>query len=105
MLSRSDELILLAVWKLGDDAYGASVLDYLQIRTSKEWSITGVYAPLRRMAGKGLLRSSTGLPTPERGGRRKRMYELTAKGVQALQFARSEYESMWVGVPSLEITK
>ncbi len=105
MLSRSDELILLAVWKLRDDAYGASVLDYLQIRTSEEWSIAGVYAPLKRMASKGLLRSYTGLPTPERGGRRKRMYELTAKGVQALQLARSEYESMWVGVPSLEIAK
>lgn len=98
-LSRSDELILLAVWKLGDDAYGASILDYLQQETGREWSIAGVYAPLKRMAGDGLLRSRTGRPTPERGGRRKRVYELTAHGVRALQNARAEYESMWSGLP------
>ena len=97
-MSRSDELILLAVWKLGGDAYGASILDYLQRQTVREWSIAGVYAPLKRMAKNGLLRSITGRPTPERGGRRKRVYELTAKGVRTLQASHSEYESMWAGV-------
>lgn len=100
-MSRSDELILLAVWKLGDDAYGASILDYLQHETNREWSIAGVYAPLKRMAGDGLLRSRTGHPTPERGGRRKRLYELTANGVRALRTARAEYESMWEGLPAV----
>ncbi len=103
MLSRSDELILLAVWKLKDDAYGASVLDFLQQNTNEDWSIAGVYAPLKRMAGKGLLLSSTGLPTRERGGRRKRLYELTAKGVNALQTSRSEYEAMWTCLPNLKL--
>jgi len=104
MLSRSDELILLAVWKLQDDAYGASVLDHLQQKTAEEWSIAGVYAPLKRMASRGLLRSSTGWPTPERGGRRKRLYQLTAKGVALLQDSRAEYESMWSRLPDLGLS-
>ena len=99
MLSRSDELILLAVWKLQDDAYGASVLEYLQGHTQHDWSIAGVYAPLKRLARKGLLRSSTGAPTSERGGRRKRMYSLTGKGVSVLQASRREYDAMWQGLP------
>ncbi len=100
-MSRSDELILLAVWKLQDDAYGASVLDHLQQSTSEEWSIAGVYAPLKRLARAGLLRSHTGRPTAERGGRRKRMYRLTANGVAALERSRAEYESMWQDVSAL----
>ena len=100
-MSRSDELILLAVWKLQDDAYGASVLDHLQQSTSEEWSIAGVYAPLKRLTREGLLRSQTGRPTAERGGRRKRMYRLTAKGVAALEQSRAEYEAMWRDVSAL----
>jgi len=99
MLSRSDELILLAVWKLQDEAYGASVLEYLQRRTHHNWSIAGVYAPLKRLNRSGLLRSHTGAPTSERGGRRKRMYTLTGKGVAALQASRREYDAMWQGLP------
>lgn len=100
-MSRSDELILLAVWKLQENAYGASVLDHLQQSTSEEWSIAGVYAPLKRLTRAGLLRSHTGHPTAERGGRRKRMYRLTAKGVQALEHARAEYDAMWRDVSGL----
>lgn len=100
-MSRSDELILLAVWKLQDDAYGASVLDHLQQSTSEEWSIAGVYAPLKRLTREGLLRSHTGRPTAERGGRRKRMYQLTAQGVTALEQSRAEYEAMWRDVSGM----
>jgi len=96
-------MILLAVWRLQDDAYGASVLKYLQEKTSDEWSIAGVYAPLKRLASYGLLRSSTGLPTHERGGRRKRMYRLTEPGYHSLKNAQAEYESMWIGLPTLKL--
>jgi len=102
-MSRSDEMILLAVWKLQDDAYGASVLKYLQERTSEDWSIAGVYAPLKRLTSLGLLRSFTGLPTHERGGRRKRMYNLTVPGYRSLKRAQAEYESMWIGLPTLKL--
>ena len=100
-LSRSDEFILLAVWKLQHDAYGASVLEYLERNTSSAWSIAGVYAPLKRLARKGLLRSRTGAPTPERGGRRRRCYELTPLGRRALVASRQEFEAMWASVPAL----
>ena len=101
-MSRSDELILLAVWKLQDEAYGASVLDYLVAHTKEDWSIAGVYAPLKRLNAMGLLTSSTGKPTPERGGRRKRLYSLTGLGKRALHESKAEYLRMWQGLPALE---
>ncbi len=101
MITRSDEYILLAVWRLentDEGAYGSSVLDFLESFTDSSWSLAGVYAPLRRMAGFGLLLSSTGLPTPHRGGRRKRLYTVTAQGQRVLHNARSEYSRMWIDV-------
>ena len=101
MITRSDEYILLAVWRLentDEGAYGSSVLDFLESFTDSSWSLAGVYAPLRRMARHGLLLSSTGLPTPQRGGRRKRIYTVTTQGQLVLNNTRSEYSRMWTGI-------
>ena len=103
MLSRSDELILLAVWKLQHDAYGATVLEYLEKNTTETWSIAGVYAPLKRLSKLGLLSSRTGLPTAARGGRRKRLYLLTAQGVRSLEACRKEVDFLWQAVADLPI--
>jgi PadR family transcriptional regulator len=104
MLTRSDELILLTVWRLQNDAYGASVHEYLLKQTGQDLSIAGVYAPLKRMTRQGLLRTRDGAPTPQRGGRRRRMYRLTALGVKALNASRTEFEAMWAGLPRLEVS-
>ena len=103
LLSRSEELLLLAVWRLQDDAYGAAIRDYLSRETGEDWSVGAVYAPLDRLARRGLLRSWMGEPTPERGGRAKRYFKLTTAGVAALSRLRSIQEKMWSGLPALNL--
>lgn len=101
LLSRSEELLLLAVWRLQEEAYGAAIRNHLSDVTGEDWSIGSVYAPLDRLARKGFIRSYMGAPTPERGGRSKRFFRLTAEGVAALNRARALHESMWQGLPQL----
>ena len=103
MLSRTEELLLLAVWRLQSDAYGAGIRDYLVDRTDEDFSIGVVYSTLDRLARKGLLRASLGEPTPERGGRAKRYFHLTEKGVGALNHTRGVSEGLWSGLPDLDL--
>lgn len=100
-LSYHEELVLLAVWRLQDDAYGATIRALLEERTGESWSIAGVYGPLKRLSKRGLVTTRTGLPTPERGGRSKRYYSLTRPGVAAVTHARQVRESLWSGLPNL----
>ena len=99
MLTRAEELILLAVWKLQHEAYGASIRTHLSNRTGDDWPIATVYTPLDRLAKKGMLSTRVGAPTGERGGRSRKLYTLTAKGVKAVQHARTVTESMWQDLP------
>lgn len=101
MLSKHEELILLAVWRLQEDAYGATIRSLLQETTGEDWSIAGVYGPLKRLARAGLVSTRAGLPTPERGGKSKRYYQLTRSGVAALIHARAVREELWAGLPRL----
>ena len=101
LLSRSEELILLAVWRLQENAYGAAIRGHLSEVTGEDWSIAGVYGPLDRLAAKRLVRTHMGEPTPERGGRSKRFFELTATGVTALNTVRSVQQTMWKDLPGL----
>ena len=101
LLSRSEELLLLAVWRLQDGAYGAAIRNHLTDVTDEDWSIGSVYGTLDRLARQGFVQTFMGAPTPERGGRSKRFFELTAEGVGALNSVRSVQESMWQGLPTL----
>jgi PadR family transcriptional regulator PadR len=100
-LTRNEELILLAVWRLQQDAYGAAIHDHLSEATGDKWSIAGVYNPLNRMARAGLVMTRVGPPTPERGGRSKRYFYLTKKGLSALNANRAVANRMWAGLPKL----
>jgi DNA-binding PadR family transcriptional regulator len=95
LLSRTEELVLLAVWRLQKRAYGAAVLDDLTSATGEDWSIGVVYQTLDRLARKGLLKSRIGEPTPERGGRSKRYFEVTTSGVKALGRVRGVQNALW----------
>jgi len=99
MLTRAEEMILLAVWRLQDDAYGASVRNFLTDVTNQDWPIATVYTPLDRLTKKGLLRSRMGMPTKIRGGRSKKMYRLTADGVRVLQQVRDLSATLWSDLP------
>ncbi|MCP4726027.1 MAG: hypothetical protein GY863_13375 [bacterium] len=95
LLGRAEELVLLAVWKLGEDAYCVPIKKHLVKTTGKDWVFGAVYAPLERLEKKGLLQSNLGDPTPERGGKRKRTYKLTKAGVKALIEVKKVEKAMW----------
>lgn len=102
MLTRTEEILLLAVHDLGKDAYGVNVLRRAEEWTGRSFSTGAVYVPLDRMVKRGLLDSWEADPTPERGGRRKRYFRLTAGGVQALLEVRRLERRLWEIAPNLE---
>lgn len=101
MLTRMEELLLLVVWRLQADAYGLAVRRRMSKLLGKKVSVGAVYVPLERLAKKGLLETWESEPTQERGGRRKRFYKLTPKGLAALNTVRQLHEQAWDGLPDL----
>jgi DNA-binding PadR family transcriptional regulator len=83
-LSRPEEIVLMAVWKLTGEAYGVAIRRLVQEMSGKYWSIGAVYVPLERLEKKGLLASDYSDPSPERGGRRKRFFRITRAGRREL---------------------
>lgn len=97
-LGEFEQMILLAVARLGAEAYGITIMEEIQDRTGHEAAVASVYAALDRLERQGLVDSSVGKPTPERGGRAKRFFTLKPAGVDALERSRAALDSMWEGV-------
>ena len=95
ILTKLEELVLIAVLQLKDQAYGIPIYDYVVHKTGNEVSVSSVYFPLERMVRKGYLKSFKGETTPKRGGMRKRFYALTPKGVNSLQEHRALSRMVW----------
>lgn len=93
-----ETLILLAVLRLGDGAYGVSVKDEIGERTGRKLTRGAVYSALRRLEAKGLLQGTLGEPTPERGGRAKRFLEVTDAGLGAVRGATRDLDRMRAGL-------
>jgi PadR family transcriptional regulator PadR len=102
LLSRSEELVLLAVWNLQDEASCLPIQQKLDEVTGKSWSLGSIFDPLERLERKRLLESRLTEPTKERGGRSKRIYSLTVLGRRALQDLRSIQEALWTEALGLE---
>lgn len=95
LMSRTDELMLLAVWYLQDEAYAVSIQKRLLHQTGETWSFGSIYVSLDRLADKEMIVSELGEPTAERGGRAKRMYSLTDAGRLALLEVRELQRDIW----------
>ena len=93
-----EQLVLLGVLRLGQDAYGAAIRQEIHQRSGRDVSINAVYTTLDRLESKQLLRSWTGEPTAQRGGRRRKHYALTPPGRAALRQAYRAVASMADGV-------
>lgn len=91
MLGELEYFILSSAARLGDDAYGAAIGQDLQATTGRKCSLGALYTTLERLERKGLIRTWMGDPSPERGGRAKKMVRITVKGVRE---ARAFYEAM-----------
>ena len=97
-LGEFEQMVLLAVLRLRDGAYGMAILEELQDRTGREVAVASVYSALDRLARHGYVRSSVGQPSAERGGRAKRFFTLEAAGARALAQTRTALDALWDGV-------
>jgi len=102
LLTRSEEYVLLAVWRLSGNAYTLSILEQVSRVTGYDWQLGAIYVPLEKLTRKGYLRRSKGSPTRERGGRSKFLYALTPSGKRALKEIRAIQDSAWAGIPGIE---
>ena len=91
-------MILLAVWRLQDNAYGVTIRDQLKAVTGKTWAFGALFVSLDRLSKKGFVESYFSDPLPQRGGRRRRMYKLRDAGRKALLDIRLVEKALWDGV-------
>ena len=100
-LGNFELMLLLALLRLGDGAYGVTIAQELEKHTHREVVIASVYATLERLQERGLVRSRLGESTPERGGRAKRYFHITADGIREVRDARRALTNMWKHLPEL----
>lgn len=101
-LTDSELLILLAILRLGDEAYGVPIARAIETTTGRMVTKASLYATLERLGRLGLIESELGDPTPERGGRAKRYFEVTPTGLRAVKAAQRAFAAMWKGLPQLK---
>lgn len=95
MLSKAEEVVLLAIWRLEHKAYGVSIRRQVKKDSGKDYTYGTMYGLLRQLAYKGLVEKRLGSPTPEKGGRRKTYFELTPDGIESLKNALAEHRRIW----------
>lgn len=98
LLGEFEQMVLLALVRLGPDAYGATIRREIETRTGRELSISAVYITLGRLETKGLVRSRIGEPTPQRGGRRRKHVVLLPAGRRAVVQACRSFQVMVEGL-------
>jgi len=104
-ISRSEEFLLLAVWRLKDNAYGVAIREQIKEATGKTWAYGALFVMLRRLEKKGYLKSHFTDPTPQRGGKSKRIFRLSAQGIKALKDVRKAQESVWSGIGEISASQ
>ncbi len=102
-LGELEELVLLTVGILYPDAYGVAVMDELKQQAGRDLNISAVHAVLTRLEEKGYLKSTMSDPTEERGGRRKRIFTMTAAGKRALEEVQELRTSMFRQIPRIAL--
>jgi DNA-binding PadR family transcriptional regulator len=98
-LGHFELLVLLAVLREGDEAYGVPIADAIAQSTGKQVILASVYNTLERLEEKGFVRSTRGQPTRERGGRAKRYFAITSAGLREVRAAKKALTVLWRGVP------
>ena len=100
-LGEFELMVLLALIRLGDQAYGVPISREIEQRSGREVALGSVYASFERLEEKGLVASRLGDPTAERGGRAKRYFRVTESGLQAVRETQRALVSLWHGLPQL----
>lgn len=99
ILSRADEILLMAILKLKDDAYGVTIIQEVKKSTGRELRVGALWVALDILSKKGLIEKRMGDPTPQRGGRSKIYYTLTPNGLSELERVRDFQRNLWKDVP------
>lgn len=102
ILGNFELMVMLALIRLGDEAYGVPIAKIIEVSTNREVLVGSVYAALERLEGKGFVLSEVGEPTPERGGRAKRYFRITESGSRQVHDTRGALIKLWQGIPALQ---
>ncbi len=100
-LGELEELVLLTVGSLTDNAYGVSVMDEIKNKTGRDLNVSAIHAVLKRLEAKGFVNSYMGGATNERGGRRKRMFSLTSAGKKVLDQSMQYRLELYKSIPDI----
>src|SRR5215471_4707047 len=101
-LGNFELMLLLALLRLGEGAYGVTIARELEEQTGREVVVASVYATLDRLQERGFVSSKLGDATPERGGRAKRHFRITSAGIREVRDARRSLMNMWKNLPELK---
>jgi DNA-binding PadR family transcriptional regulator len=99
LLTRAEEIILLAVLKLAENAYGVTIREQVRQDIGHYWAFGVIYKTLKKMAAKGFVDMTAGEPLSERGGRSRTYYAVTDQGLNALREIRGVYHTLWRDAP------
>ncbi len=97
-LGEFEQLVLLAILRRGDEAYGVPIVEEIEHRTGREVSRTAVYVALTRLEKRGLVSSRMGDPTPERGGKAKRYFRVEPAAIEKIKASKKALVRMWEGI-------
>jgi PadR family transcriptional regulator, regulatory protein PadR len=101
-LGEFELMVLLAVMRLGEQAYGVPICGEIEKRARRAVAVSSVYAALERLQEKAFVTSFYGEPTEQRGGRAKRFFQITSKGLTAARQTQLALTNLWAGLPGLE---
>ena len=102
-LGEFELMLLLTVIHLGEDAYGVPISRELELTRGRSVSVGSVYAALERLEAKGLVESTLGDPTPERGGKAKRYFQITKEGLRQVHETRRVLTNLWQAIPDTKL--
>src|SRR5688572_24077844 len=101
LLGNFELMVLVALIRVGKDAYGVPIADAIEASTGREVIVGSVYAALERLQDKGFVSSELGKPTAARGGRAKRYFHITAKGLRQVRETKQALAKLWRNIPEL----
>jgi len=104
-ISRREEQILIAIWNLREAAYLLAIKKHLSKILNQNWSVGAVHKPLMKLEKAGFIDSRMGESTPTRGGRGKKIYQVTDLGRKILMELKKEHDALWGLFPELELTE
>jgi DNA-binding PadR family transcriptional regulator len=105
LLSRGEEIILLAVYKLQSNAYGVTIREQVNNDIGRYWTFGVIYKTLKKLKAKGYVEKIASDPVSERGGRTRYLYEITPAGISALEKILSVHSAIWRGIQDLNFEK